>query len=366
MELRLRRIALACLVTLGAIVVMVPGGGAANRTAEVSFDAFPGPARVTYGENIAYRATFTNVGNSTFTHVVFRMRVPFVAATGTQPSVEATPVGDTCPSTPVVINTANGPEWTCDFGQLGAGTAGTPQLVLTTVWKVPTLSLAGGCEDCLQTNGRWTINEGVNDITDPNDAFPPGGEPVTATLLAADTATLDSTNTTEAGGYETSLDPCNDPFGAGSLHTKQNPNAASNKVTTTVCLPSPIPFNEVDLGLATTILEGPSQPGDPGHQGLGRSTVCVATLGDNCDGTYTPHNFVTDDFGTDDPMILVFRIADDALTNGEKITQVFHNGVALPPCETADDCVVSIERSGGPVKVWIIVVKAASNGFYNW
>jgi hypothetical protein len=296
--------------------------------------------------------------------VIFRLRVPFVAASGSQPYAEATLVDDTCPSTPVVVSTANGPEWTCDFGQLAPGTAGTAQLVLTTVWKVPTLTLAGDCANCLLTNGRWTIKEGVNDNTDPNDAFPPGGIGVAATLLSAESTTLDSTDTTMAGGYE--VEACTSPLGPGSLRTKPTLSASLNAVSTTVCIPT-IPSSATDLGLATTILEQPLQAGNPGHAALGRSDVCVAQLGKNCGafGTYPPQ-----DFGTTNPLTLVFRIADAALANGDKITQVFHNGTALPSCATdptsENGCVVSIERSGGAVKIWTIVVKSRTNGWYTW
>ena len=72
----LRRFALACVLVVAATVA-VAGGSAANRDGDPHFDAIPGPGRVTYGENIAYRATFENLGGSTFTQVKFRMRVPY-------------------------------------------------------------------------------------------------------------------------------------------------------------------------------------------------------------------------------------------------------------------------------------------------
>lgn len=372
MRFGVRRLALACLVMVGAIVVMVPGGSAGNRedSTEQFFDAVPGPGAVTYDENIAYRATFTNTGNSTFTHVVFRMRVPFVAASGSQPYVEATPVDDTCPSTPVTINTVNGPEWTCDLGMLGPGTAGEAQLVLTSVWRVPALTLAGDCPGCLVTNGRWTIKEGLNDGSDLNDAFPPGGIPVAATLLSAESETLDSTDTTLAGGYE--IEACTSPLAEGSLRTKPSLNASSNPVSTTVCLPT-IPSNATDLGLATTIVEGPLQPGNPGHAALGRSDVCVATLGTNCGvfGDYTPQLF-----DADHPITVVLRFADGALERNQTITRVWHNYDALtnpdplPLCTPPNPvplngCLVQPpDRSNGRDKVWTAIVKTLTNGWF--
>jgi len=352
-----RRLALLCLAAGSAIAIMVPAGSAGNRegSAEAFFGAVPGPGRVTYGEDIAYRATFTNTGKSTFTHVIFRMRIPFVAASGSQPYAEATFMASTCPSTPVVVSTPSGPEWTCDYGKLVPGKAGTPQLVLTTVWRVPTLTLPGGCTSaCLQTNGRWTIKEGVNDVADPNDAFPPGGVPDNATLLS-------TSSPTEAGGYETNLTPCTDPLGAGNLHTGLALDPTGNPVSTTVCLPSPIPFDSVNLGLSTTLLEGPSQAGDPGHPEFGRATVCIAALGDICDGDYVPQDF------SPNVATVVLRGTTAALSGHTAVTQIFHNGFLLPSCPSADPngCVVSIttDHDSGVVTA---VVEAATNGHFNW
>ena len=361
-----RQLALLCVAAGAAIAILVPGGTAATRSAEVFFDAVPGPGAVTYGENIAYRATFTNTSGSNFTHVIFRMDVPKVTAS----NVEASFVDSTCPvngGAGETVTLSNGThEWRCDFGTVRAGTSGVPQLILSVVWQVPTLAQPGDCGNCLVTNGRFTAKEGTNDVSDPNDAFPPSGYTVAATLLAAESNTVNSTDTTRAGGYE--IDPCADPLGAGSLRTKPTLDATGNPVSTTICLPS-VPSNDVDLGLASTILEGPSQSGNPGHAVLGRSDVCVAALGENCGafGTYPPH-----DFGTTTPLTLVFRITDATLGKGESITQVFHNGnpTPLPSCSTnptnANGCVQSINLSNGKVKIWTIVVKSRTNGFYNW
>jgi hypothetical protein len=359
------RLALACGLVIAATVA-VAGGNAANRDGQPTFDAVPGPGRVTYGENIAYRATFTNTGGSNFTHVRFRMRIPY-AQFGSPPYPAATPVANTCPSTPVVVSTANGPEWTCEFGNLGPGTAGIPQLVLTVVWKVPVLTSQDNCENCLKTNGRWTIKEGLNDVSDPNDAFPFGGIDRAATLLSAESETLDPTNATEAGGYELKQS-CADAFGAGSLRTKPKLDTVTNAFSSTVCVPDYTipPSLKNDLGVATTIVEGPRTTG-PGHPYLGQSVVCIAALGQNCgaEGSYDPQ-----DFGTDAPVIFVFRIADDALLKGDKITQLYHNGEALPSCATnptnANGCAEPIIPPKGKVKVWTLVGKARTNGRWEW
>ncbi len=378
-----RRLALLCLAAGTAIAIMVPWGSAGNRVGETFFDALPGPARVSYGKSIAYRSTLTNTGKSTFTHVIFRMSVPFVAAAGLQPYVEAAFVASNCPSTPVVVTTANGREWTCDFGKLTPGTPGTPQLVLTTVWTAPTLAQPEGCNGCLQTNGRWTIKEGVNDVADPNDTLPRGGTPVAATLLSPN-------STTEAGAYQTNFDPCSNAFGQGSLTTSQNLDPQSNPNSTTACLPSPIPTNSIDFGLATKIVEGPLQSGDPGHSAFGRSTVCIAALGQTCEEGYVPANF------SPNVTTIVLRGSADALPKNAKVTAVYHNNHLLPSCPSADPngCVVSITLDSGSFTTtalsttlgrggdhddhhddhhgdgkggtWTAVVKASTNGWYTW
>ena len=364
MGLHWRRLALACLVIVSAAVA-VAGGSAANRDGDPHFDAVPGPGRVTYAENIAYRATFTNLGGSTYTQVKFRMLVPY-ADFGSKP--QASFVKSTCPSNPVTVSTTRGLEWICSFPNIGPGTPGTPQLVLTVVWKVPTLASVDNCDGCLKTNGRWTIKEGINDNVDPDDAFPENGIDLASTLLSAELQELDPTNANEAGGYETELEPCADALGAGSLRTKPTLHATLNPVATTVCLPSPIPSDEDDLGLATTILEEPGDDGNPGgHPYLGRAVVCIADLGENCgvEGSYDPY-----DFGTDAPVTFVFRIDDAALLKGDKITQVFHNSFELPTCVSnpafEHGCVVTIMPPKGKIKFWTVVAKARTNGPWNW
>ena len=357
----LRRVALACVLVVAATVA-VAGGSAANRDGDPHFDAIPGPGRVTYGENIAYRATFENLGGSTFTQVKFRMRVPY-AEYGSQPYQVASNPRSTCPTTPVTITTSSGyDEWICSFPNLPAG---SQPLVVTVVWTVPTLAKVDDCDGCLKTNGRWTIKEGINDVADPNDAYPVGGFDLASTLLPAESSTLDSKNAAEAGGYELKQS-CTDALGAGSLRTKPTLDLATNPVSTTVCLPDyTIPSSaKDDLGLATTILEVSGDDGNPdGHPSLGRSDVCIADFGLNCPGG------AAHPFGT--PATFVFRILDDAiLPKGDKITHVYHDGFELPTCGSDPNfvhgCVDSITPGKGKIKIWTVVAKAKTNGSWTW
>lgn len=331
------------LLVLGALaslaVVVVGGGNAGPRAAAITFDAFPGPAEVTYGEYIAYRATFENTSGSTLTKVKFRQRYPVAS------SVYATFVRSTCPTTPTTISTSGGPELICDFGTLAAGAA---PVALTVVWQVPTLGPNANCPDCLVTNGRWTVKEGTNDVGDPNDSFPPGGKTVTATLLASGPG---GSELLRAGGYETGSASCSGTSPAGNLRTNPDVNLG-NPVSTTICLPS-FTGSSTDPGYATTITE---IAGNARH-----SEVCIADLGTNCVAGYVDENFFPAS------VTHVFRVSDAALGKGERITQVSHNGFTLSSCPNTDPngCVVSITLDNR-TKIWTIVARSPSNGQWGW
>ncbi len=346
-----RRLGLLCLAALGVTAMMVPGGSAANRDGEATFVALPGPASVTYGKNIAYSATFDNTSGSMFTQVTFRQSRPFATFEGTKyPSP-----GLVAASCNAVINDRGdtdptNDELTCSLGNLSPTDA--PARV-TVVWQAPTIPSPTGCTDCLTSEGSWTIKE--NKATNGNESFPPDGPIVVPASLLGGAGTAE---TQRAGSYELSACTGGNP----NLSTNQDVGL-SNPLATSFCLPA---FQKTgpDLGLATTIVEGPSQTGDPGVTGL-RSDVCIADLGENCGafGTYTPFLFTSQ-------IKLVFLIADAALPSGSKITVVYHDGTALPTCKSspanANGCTDSIVRSGGPVKIWTIVVKSNTNGRYTW
>jgi hypothetical protein len=327
-------------VAVVATTVVASSGSAGGRAAEVTFDAFPGPAEVTYGELIAYRATFDNTSGTTLTKTMFRQRYP--VAQGQY----ATPVDHTCPSTPTTIQTSAGPEWVCDFGNLPANAT---EQVVTSIWRVPTLSTVN-CPGCLVSLGRWTVKEGVNDQTDPNDAFfDPDGPSVAATLLAS---AAGGAELLKAGGYETAPTSCENTEGPGNLRTNPTVNLA-NPVSTTVCLP-PFSVSSTDLGHVTVISE---LLGNARH-----SEVCVAELGTNCEPGYDDADF------SPEVVTHVFRVANGALPKGYKITTVSHNGgdpVAEGDCDDAGFCVVSIDLVN-KTKIWTIVVTSPTNGFYDW
>jgi hypothetical protein len=340
------RLALACLVLLGA-AAGVAGGAPGTRSAKVDFAVVPGPGRVTYLENFATSAKFDWTSGSQPTHVEFRQTRPVATFEGNV--YPATLVAATCN---VVFD---GDVATCDFQK-------ATRLKVTTVWQAPAIPSLTGCPDCLASNARFVVKEGVQ-TNDPNDTFPLGGITVTAKLLAG----TGSEENHEAGGYE--MLSCTDPLGPGSLRTNRT-LSLENVVSTTVC--EPLSLTGAD-GLATTIVEGP-RSGGPGHPYLGQSTVCIASLGQNCgpEGSYTPH-----DFGTTNPFTIVIRVLDDALDPGDSLTELIHNDESLPSClvnpTNANGCVVSINRikldsvgPGPPVFVWVLIGKSRINGVWNW
>jgi hypothetical protein len=349
------RVALAFLVVVGAAVAVGGGNaGPGQRLAE-----FPAPVfapSVTAGKNIQYRFSFKNIGDSTFTKVVVRQLVPF-AQVGSEPLVLATFVASTCPSTPVVNPTPRGPEWACDFGRLLLG----QQIKLSVLWKAPAVDLVSDCPGCLKSAVRVTVKEGLKDVgKDMNDGFfPPGGPPgdLVSDLLLPDSPI-------EVSELKAANEPaCTDPFGEGSLRTKQELDPENNKVSSTWCLPK-TPSDQDNFGIAARILET-----TPNQHPV---EVCFAALGQECVEGYTPHDF-TPAFATG-----VFRVRGETV-GPEGITQVTHNGEVLPPCTSGEPpppngCVVSITPPPGwpepPLdpadNFWTIVVISSTNGPYDW
>lgn len=331
MRRRTGRIALGGMAVVLVVAVLAGGGAAGNRTADVSLQATPGPALVTWGKNIAYRATFRNTSGSMFTHVAFKMAPP-VDNLGQKATFVTS-------SANCVVTVAPSGEISCPFGQQPPASSTDPQVSLIVVWKTP----SGGTT--LTAQARWTAKEGVNDQTDPNDTFLT--QSVTATLLA-------TPDLTRAGGYQlprTSYTPgsCTDP----NLETNQVVSLA-NPLSSRICLPL-FTGTPTDPGLVATITEGPNTGAVGGpHQ----SEICVPTFGQDCTtNTYTPYPFASA------PATFVFRVQ---LEPGDKLEIVYHDWVAVPlGCPSAGDCVQSITVDP-KTKIWTVVVQARSNGSWTF
>lgn len=337
MTFRLRRIGFACLAILGAIAVLVPGGSAANREATVDLKAVPGPGAVTYGQNIAYTASFSNDSGSMFTHVVFTMSAPTVEGTSLSASFRAASCGAVDGSGTL----------TCDFGRVPPGQS----VSLTVVWKAPGDPSQEGCADCLLGNGTWQIKERKS--TNSNETFPVSE---TADLIGA--SDDDTTSARQrAGGYQ--LDGCepSDPS-TTSLSTDPSVDAKDNPVFTSFCIPSSFSAGAAS-GLQSTITEPLKGSSNFARQ----STVCIAEPGEDCgDLDYVPQDF------SPETVTLTFKVADGALPKGYKIIAVSHNGgtpVEEGACDGSGFCVLSIDRNNR-TKIWTLVVTSTTNGFYNW
>ena len=343
------RLVVACLAVTGAAIA-VAAGGAGNREGTGTLVPQPGPGAVTYGENIAYKATFSNDGGSMFTQTKYVMAPPVTSGAET-----ATPVASSCgtfDSSDVL---------TCNFGQLPPGA----KVELTVVWKTPSGATKPGCKvdlaanpivECLKAEGTWLIKEGKT--TNGNETFP-----VSALASLIGVSSNDPVNSSQrAGGFE--LVGCNKD-NPSSLATNQAINATTNPVTTSYCLPATFTAGAAE-GVASTISEPASDSVNFAHQ----SEVCIAKPQTNCgDSTYVAAEFA--DFVT-----FTFRVADEALQSPGKpkytITQVFHNGNLLPKCTdpnaltNPDGCVVSITPPKGNPKIWTIVTQAKTNGPWSW
>jgi hypothetical protein len=321
------RLLVACLV-VAASAVAVAGGSAGNRVGTPTLEAVPGPGAVSYGENIAYTASFSNDGKSTFTHTTFKMAPPVIQTTG-EP---ATFVKASCGS----VDSAG--VLTCDFGNLKSGALAR----LTVVWNVPAGDSKPGCTGCLLANSTWLIKE--RKATNGNETFT---QSATADVIGT-SATDPVNNQLHAGGYE--VTSC--AAGGSSLSTNQAVSK-SNPVATSFCLPD-FATNATDLGLATTITE---------TAGNARtSNVCVAALGQNCPAGSPA------DFGPSGGVItFTFLVSGDALPKNYQIKKVFHDGheVTAATCSADNECVKYIKFDKKKC-IWTIVTTAETNGSWDW
>jgi hypothetical protein len=337
---RTRSRLLAACLAVAAAAFAVAGGTAGNRNGVAELDAIPGPGRVTYGENIAYQATFANTNSasgSVFTQVKVTLQPPVITGT----SQKATPVKASCGSFD------DNDVLTCEFGQLRPG----QQHKLTVVWKTPALSSAG-CTDCLEASGAWTIKEGK--LTNPS----------AETFFLSELASLIGpggvgavNGNHNAGGYE--LEGCVDEDET-SLETNQAIDPITNPVTTSFCVPASFVANGAADGVTATITE-PS-----GGANFARQTeVCVSKPGTQCGAD----NYEAQDFSPD-AITVEITVSDEALD--DVIKEVSHNGVPLELCEddpgNANGCIIEIRKPKGnqDIPAWVILAKSPTNGPYGW
>ena len=328
-------------VLVGAVVigVLAANAPANNRDPIPTLAVLPGLEQMSYGENVAYRATLENVQNSMYTKVVFQQKVPTTTLGGDV--LEAELLYASCaadpwsPGAPDAAGYFRCPE----LSQLPARQTATVVLV----WRTPGLALQGdfvGCDgpgagtptnDCkLTTSGYWTMKEGTgNPGSSGPDTFPPleGQVPYQTDLFGA------APDLSKARGYavETCLD-------SSSLRTSASsgtkPVGPGNPLFTDVCAPT-LPNELLDPGLLIQIDE--SQIG-PDNKGLTNTiSICIPSPGAECDGdgdTGQPWPF--------QPRATFFFVIDNTtMPPGKKVTKVFHDGV-LTTSDPNVDCTITI------------------------
>jgi len=350
------RLTLAFLAVAGA-TLLVSGGSAGNRTAQVTFQALPGDS-VTYGETFKTTTSITNLGSSMFTHVEVHHKIPTTGATNGSASFVTASDASCAPVVDEVV---------CSWDQLQSKGTQT----VTFVWQAPPSGT--GCVTCLSVGqSYWLIKEGKP--TNLNEQFPffdPPAVPFAATLLGGD----GSTEKKKAAGFETQgvgTEPENCSAGAGNLHTNSIGLTNADPVASTLCLPNFDGTGSFAFGYSAGISETSNQPTKGLHKELGQSKVCVAATGQSCiDGVSSGESV---NWG-DERARQIFSILESALKGSQTITKVYHNGKELPPCDGPNGdpdfpqgCVVAIipPADGSNPRIWTVIADAPTNGPWNW
>ncbi len=236
------------------------GGGRGGRWGErrkrareclVTFEAVPGPGQVTYGENIAYRATFTNIGGTRSRRLPSGC-VPYTVGAG-RTEADSTS-SSTCPTQHARYargrRTRNG-------SAVRPAQAERSDARSTVVWKAPGCAREPGCHAIcagMSLDRRPLDDQGGRQRpTDPNDAFP------SATGSVGDAPRRPGADAEKLRGGRLRAAPaaCARPARRRSLRTNQavsldNPSrrrCAFRRSTPTAG------DDSVDLGYATTITE---------------------------------------------------------------------------------------------------------------
>jgi len=332
------RLLVACLAVIGAAIA-VAGGSAGNRVPSGTFEA----GSVTYGQTIAYTATFANVNKANLTHVEFRQLRPVAIFNGVAYPADFVQASASCADQldDKGDSDPSNDELVCDLGELR--TTDPPEEVVT-VWQAPTIPSSTGCPSCLKSDALWLIKEGKP--TNGNESFP----------FHVDSELIGNTGTEEllrASSYELPKSPTQCDESGFNLSTNQALNK-DNPVWSAFCLPS-FAADAIHPGVLTTITEL--------KDNARQSTVCIAALGTKCSGP----SYVAADFGPN-VVIYVFKVFNPGLKGGP-ITAVKHNGETLTQatCDRAvnPECLLelSYDRS---TQTWTIRASSETNGPFTW
>lgn len=378
-----RLLPLLTVAAVGLVLVAAGTAPANNRAPTTELLEDPGPGEISYGENVGYTATLTNVGSSTYTHLVYHHKVPTTIFGGT--SLAADLVYSSCEPGPAQAGWDDfdpGDYYDCPARTL---VGGAPAKVLT-VWHAPGVPIQGDgvvCDDTLAeppaqpindckltSTAYWTMKEGTgNPGSAGPDTFPPdlgAGDPKVTELLGA------APDLTKARGYI--LDSCSSSSTtASSLATSVvgTPVGASNRLFTSVCAtssPSDTTF-PLSPGLIAQIDET-----NPTGKGFPTAFVCIpapptSSSPNKCPavpgGTgYTPWSFPDNPAtpNVDERARFDFTIDNTMLPNGDKVDKVLHDDGTGEVTVTAD-CTIQIINSQ---KITKVSCKSATNGSWKF
>ena len=324
---------------VGALVAVVAGLAASLGTSTAPAGGTPVSNMfdlqdpVNNGNNAVYRTTFVHTGKSQ-THVQFHNLTP-----ENEDGEPATFKAASC------TGTLTATEFVCDPIKLKKGDVAT----VTIVWQVFEDGTSAGCttdpDPCMINEGFWAVDAGTNAPEKPKKLADVSHE---TELLLGNDKEKDATY---------AVDDCADPDVDPTLAT--NPTVdATNPLATIVCVPEfTLVGDEHKLGLLGDVLENAVGGSEPGTGQASR--ICIAD--ESCT---TPFTF-------DDPIVFVFLIHEETFFPGNEVeppdspvTQVFHDGAALDPCDTPgvpdpDPCVDSITSDG---TVTTVVALGTDNG----
>jgi hypothetical protein len=333
---------LGAALTVGAVALLVLAVGTApagNRNPTIFFDDFPGPDQVTFGKNVAYTTSLTNVGSSTYTHVFFTMNRPSTLVRGA--TVTADLVYASCePSGPPFAGLTD-TKYTCPEITQIPSTKPPAKAQVILVWRTPTPTNPETLDcahplvtDCtLTATGSWAIKDNQ---PGSNDTFPV--QETTSLLLQPDQS--------KSGGYALSTVKKADCTTTSANLVTNLSVGALNKIATAICAGT-LPGATLDPGVAIVIDET-TTPYGPGITAM--STICIPKPGFECPLSSQTNSWVFN------PTLatFIFKVPETAdWPPGEKLDVAYHNGDSYSGCTFVRD---------NPTKIWTVTCPAAQNG----
>jgi hypothetical protein len=254
---------------------MAGSAPAGNRNPPSSFAAFPGPSKITFGKNVAYKSSLANISTSTYKRVSFIQTIPSVKLSDDSTIEFADLVYSSCEPNGPPYSGLTATSYACPT--IDTFPPGSSQSY-TLVWKSKSTLPPGAtcktnpCE--LTTTGTWLIKEGLKN-SGGNDTF----------AIPATTTLLDVPDPAQAGAY--AIKACTDASDPTLFTNKVLTD--TNKGYTSVCVPQ-VPGLPLDPGSVVTINEyNDTNANDPGFTEIHQ--VCIAAAGLTCPNDQNPAQF---------------------------------------------------------------------------